>query len=147
MSSQLVEQMKVVLATVFTFYIKVHGFHWNVTGPNFPQYHKFLDDLYNEVWESIDSIGEHIRALDSFAVGSITRIQQLSAIEDQLNIITANEMFAELYRDNHIVLSQLQRALEFSEQTGNAAGLSNFLQDRIDTHNKHQWMLKATKGN
>ena len=46
---QLIENMKVVLASVFSLYLKTHYFHWNVEGPNFPQYHSFLNDLYEEI--------------------------------------------------------------------------------------------------
>ena len=38
---ELIEQMKVALASTFAFYLKAHNFHWNVEGPNFPQYHSF----------------------------------------------------------------------------------------------------------
>ena len=47
---QLVDQMKQVLASTFAFYLKAHNFHWNVEGPNFPQYHALFDTLYNELW-------------------------------------------------------------------------------------------------
>ena len=43
---QLIEQMKVTLASTFTFYLKAHAFHWNVEGSNFPQYHEFFGDIW-----------------------------------------------------------------------------------------------------
>ena len=39
---KLIEQLKVILGTNFALYVKSHGFHWNIEGSNFPQYHKFL---------------------------------------------------------------------------------------------------------
>ena len=42
---ELVAKMKVVLADSFTLYMKAHGYHWNVIGPDFPQLHDFLGDL------------------------------------------------------------------------------------------------------
>lgn len=44
--TQLAEQMKVLLASTFSLYLKAHNYHWNVTGPNFGQYHEFFGDLY-----------------------------------------------------------------------------------------------------
>lgn len=61
------DKLKQVLGTSFAFYIKAAGFHWNIEGPNFPQYHAFLGDLYNEVYGSIDQLAEIIRQLDSYA--------------------------------------------------------------------------------
>lgn len=143
---ELIEQMKKVLATNFAFYLKCHNFHWNVEGPNFPQYHSFLDSLYNEVWGAVDSIGEQIRTLEAYAPGSLSRFQTLSAIQDQLNIPSALKMIKELESDNTTLISELTKAQKMAEKEG-CVGLSNFLQDRIDTHFKHGWMLKSiTKG-
>lgn len=139
----LVLQMKVVLGSSFAFYLKTHNFHWNVEGPNFPQYHDFLNNLYNEVWNAVDAIAEHIRALDSYAPGSLGRFSELSVIDDQVNIPNAKAMFAELESDNQKVIAELTKAYRLAE-SANKPGLSNFLQDRIDIHAKHGWMLKAT---
>jgi starvation-inducible DNA-binding protein len=140
---QLVQQLKVVLGSTFAFYLKAHNFHWNIEGPNFPQYHSFLDGLYNEVWGAVDAIAEHIRTLDAYAPGSLGRFSQLSVVDDQINIPNARAMFSELESDNQKVIAELTKAYVLAEKE-NKPGLSNFLQDRIDIHAKHAWMLKAT---
>jgi starvation-inducible DNA-binding protein len=140
---QLVQQLKVVLGSTFAFYLKAHNFHWNIEGPNFPQYHSFLDGLYNEVWGAVDAIAEHIRALDAYAPGSLGRFSQLSVVDDQINIPNARAMFSELESDNQKIIAELTKAYVLAEKE-NKPGLSNFLQDRIDIHSKHGWMLKAT---
>jgi starvation-inducible DNA-binding protein len=139
---ELVQQMKVVLATTFAFYLKAHNFHWNIEGPNFPQYHSFLDDVYNEVWGAVDGVAEHIRTLDAYAPGSLSRFSQLSVVDDQLNIPNAKAMLAELASDNEKLIAELQKAFRLAEAAGKD-GVSNFLQDRIDSHAKHGWMLRA----
>ena len=70
---ELINKMKVVLASSFAFYLKAHNFHWNVEGVNFPQYHEFFGNLYEEVHSAIDKIAEEIRALDAYAPGSLKR--------------------------------------------------------------------------
>jgi starvation-inducible DNA-binding protein len=80
------DELKTLLGTEFTFYLKAQGFHWNVEGPDFPQYHAFLGELYQEVYDSIDKIAELIRQLDSYAPGSLARMQELSAIPEQSQI-------------------------------------------------------------
>jgi len=141
--NELIQQMKVVLASSFALYLKTHNFHWNIEGPNFPQYHDFLNNLYNEIWLAVDSIAEHIRTLDAYAPGSLGRYSQLSVVDDQLNIPSAKAMLAELESDNIKLISELNKALRLAE-TANKHGLANFIQDRIDIHEKHRWMLKAT---
>lgn len=139
---ELIEQMKVTLASTFAFYLKAHNFHWNVEGSNFPQYHSFLDGVYNEVWGAVDSIAEHLRTLDSYAPGSLSRFVELSLIKDEINIPSAIAMMTKLTVDNGTMIEQLNKTQALAEQN-RKMGLANFLQDRIDAHEKHGWMLRS----
>ena len=138
----LIELMKKVLADTFCLYLKTHNFHWNITGPNFPQYHQFFDCMYDELWDAIDPIAEHIRALDSFAPGSLKRFQELTEIMDELGIPEPLEMIAILQRDNDIVLKTLRITLKFATEK-EQEGTASFLSDRIDKHEKLNWKLKS----
>jgi starvation-inducible DNA-binding protein len=46
--NELQEQLKIVLASTFSLYLKAHNFHWNVEGPNFVQYHGYFGEFYGE---------------------------------------------------------------------------------------------------
>ena len=143
---QLVEALKKALASSFAFYLKTHNYHWNVEGHSFSEYHAFLGELYAEVWGAVDLIAEHIRTLDAYAPGSFTRFQQLSSIEDEMGVPTGRAMMAKLLIDNQRVLADLQAAHAAAEML-NKRGIVNFLEDRIDIHEKHAWMLRSfTKG-
>jgi starvation-inducible DNA-binding protein len=139
---ELVDALKVVLADTFALYLKAHYFHWNIEGPNFVQYHGFLDGFYNEVWAAVDPIAEHIRTLDAYAPGSFTRFKELSSISDELAIPSAISMLTKLEADNQKVIDSLTKAYKSAEEA-NKIGLSNFIQDRIDIHEKHSWMLRS----
>jgi starvation-inducible DNA-binding protein len=139
---ELIDQMKVVLADTFAMYLKAHMFHWNVTGPNFPQLHDFFGDLYAELHGAVDPIAEQIRTLDAFAPGSFKRFSDLATVEDETSIPAAMSMVSKLQEDNEKIIETLKKAYRLSE-AADTLGLSNFLQDRIDIHWKHNWMLKA----
>lgn len=136
------ELMKKVLADTFAMYLKAHNFHWNVEGSNFVQYHGFFGDLYEELHGAVDPIAEHIRALDAYAPGSLTRFLELTDIECETNVPMAGEMMRKLAADNEIVLATLNMAFKLANNF-QQDGLANFLADRIDTHKKHAWMLKS----
>jgi starvation-inducible DNA-binding protein len=139
----LVDSLKVALASSYVFQIKVQNFHWNVEGPDFPQYHKFLDDLYSEINEnSIDQTAEYIRTLDHYTPGSITRFAELSLIQDQIKIPRAELMIAELYEDNSKILTMWKEMFTIAEQE-NEQGIADFIASRIDAHGKHGWMLRS----
>jgi len=139
---QLISQMKVILASSFSFYLKAHNYHWNVTGPNFAQYHTFFGDLYTEVWESLDTTAEEIRKLGSFAPGSLSRYSEITRIEDELNIPDASVMFGRLAADNDKLLELLYRARATADEV-DAAGTLDYLEARIGIHEKYAWMLKS----
>ena len=138
----LIELMRKLLAEAYAFQLKANYYHWNVEGPNFPQYHKFLGKLYKEVFDSTDEIAEQIRALDAYAPGSFTRFMELTDIEDEVTVPAGVEMARRLMTDNEKVIGTLNIAFKLAEQL-DKQGLADFLAGRIDIHNKHQWMLRS----
>ena len=139
---QLIQQLKVILGTNFALYLKSHGFHWNIEGANFPQYHKFLNKFYTEVFNQNDRIAEHIRQLDSYAPGSLERMLELADLEESQNIPMALAMMTELKRDNDRFIIHLRAGIVAAEQADEPA-IGNFLQDLLGAHQKKAWMLRS----
>jgi len=138
----LAEDLKVLLASVNSLFIKVQYFHWNVEGDNFPQYHDFFGNLYEEIYSSVDKIAEYIRTLDTYAPGSLTRYAELTIIQDQLKVPRAELMFAELFEDNAKMIELLNHCFASASQE-NKQGIANFIAERLDAHEKHQWMIRS----
>ena len=138
----LIELMKKVLADSYAFTIKAQNYHWNVEGPNFPQYHDFFGKLYEEVYSSIDTTAEEIRALGSYAPGSFSRFQELSDIEDETGFPVPAEMFRKLLADNQVIIETLTTAFGLADNF-NEQGLADYIAGRIDAQKKHDWMLKS----
>jgi starvation-inducible DNA-binding protein len=114
-----------------------------VEGPDFPQYHDFFGNFYEEVYNNtIDRTAELIRQLDSYTPGSILRYAELSQIQDQTKIPRAMLMMEELYQDNAIILSMYKQAFHVAEEA-DEQGIANFIAERIDAHGKHAWMLRS----
>ena len=142
---ELIEKVKYALADTFTFALKAQSYHWNVIGPDFPQLHDFFGDLYAELQTGVDDLAEQVRQLNAFAPGSLTRMKELSSVQEDDLIPKAEKMVTNLITANETVLKCLTDAYEMAEEE-KEFGLSNFLQDRITAHKKHHWMLKATAG-
>jgi starvation-inducible DNA-binding protein len=139
----LVDSLKILLATSYAFAVKAQHFHWNVEGQDFPQYHKFFGKIYKEVFDNaIDQLAEYIRVLNSYTPGSLTRLKELSQIEDQLKIPRAELMMAELYENNEALLKMFKEAFHEAEQE-DEQGIADFIASRIDAHGKHGWMLRS----
>ena len=142
---ELIEKVKYALADTFTFALKTQSYHWNVIGPDFPQLHDFFGDLYAELQTGVDDLAEQVRQLNAFAPGSLTRMKELSSVQEDDLIPKAEKMVTNLITANETVLKCLTDAYVMAEEE-KEFGLSNFLQDRITIHKKHHWMLKATAG-
>ena len=138
----IVDILRKLIADSYVLYFKAHSFHWNVEGPDFVQYHDFLKNFYEEVFESIDTYAELIRTTDQYAPTSLSRLLDLTSLEEASSIPEAVMMIKILAKDNEVFLLSLKNAYQQAEQTGEL-GISNYLQDRIQAHEKHAWMLKA----
>jgi starvation-inducible DNA-binding protein len=138
----LIERLKIVLSTAHSLYLKAHYFHWNVTGPDFAQYHDFLGKVYEQVFESLDEYGERIRILGAYAPGSLSRFGELTRIQDEDTIPAAFDMLYRLSEDNKILLVELEAACKYAEALGQR-GTVNFLEGKIDEHEKLRWMLNS----
>ena len=137
------DNLKVLLASTQSFAIKTQNFHWNVEGSNFPQYHLFLDTLYQDVNETIDPVAEYIRVLGVYTPGSLSRYAELSIIQDQTKIPRAQLMFAELLQDCE-TLGQL--AVEIFDIATNERqqGIANYMAELQDLYGKKAWFIRST---
>jgi len=138
----LADSLKILLATNFAFYLKSHGFHWNVQGPDFAQLHKFFQDISDDVYGAVDFIAEYIRALDEFAPGSFERFSELSIIKGQTKIPRARLMIEELLANNGQMVELLNQCFIEATQE-NKQGVANFLADRLSQHGKWGWQLSS----
>ena len=139
----LIQQLRTILGTNFGLYFKTHSFHWNIEGENFPQYHGFLDDFYNSVWEQTDSIAEKLRMLGVYAPPSLARMLENCDIStDALTIPDARMMFMELKIDNDRFITHLRAGIVAADGA-NEPAISNFLQDLLDKHQKKAWMINS----
>lgn len=141
---ELRQNLKETLATVFAFYLKVHNCHWNIEGVDFYQYHKMLEDIYSDVYQSVDPLAETIRKVGGYAPGGLARYAELSSIDDLTDLVSSKEMIDILYKDNGIVIEKLNQSFRLA-QKHSLQGTMNFLADRIDQHQKWNWFLRATK--
>lgn len=143
---KLIQQMKELLADTFAFRLKTQYYHWNIEGPDFAQYHDFLGNLYQEVDKAADETAEKIRSLDSYAPGSFQRYLELTTIQADDTITSALEMLNRVRIDNDILRNKLKQVRNTAEAE-EEFGLVNFLEGRLDVHDKHAWMLRSLTKN
>ena len=140
---QLIQLTRIGFSTTFSFYVKVHSFHWNVEGSDFYEYHKLFEEIYNEVYGAIDPYAENIRKLGAYIPTSYHNLSMLTQIQDEDRVPAKEEMVKELILDSKKILIVLKKNYDLAEAAGEH-GLSNFLAERMDNHKKHMWFLQAS---
>ena len=141
--TQYEDLLKSAWASEFAFFLKAAGFHWNVEGSDFYEYHLIFERIYGEVYDSIDTFAEELRAARIYAPASFTLMEDLSLVECQDGAPAAMLMAQELLADSDACAEMFRVAFDAAESMGDH-GLSNFLADRQDAHKKHSWMLRSS---
>ncbi|MFN3521650.1 MAG: Dps family protein [Phenylobacterium sp.] len=134
-----------LLADTYAVYLKTHGYHWNVRGPNFASLHALFMEQYTEMWGAIDSVAERIRALGQLAPQGYGAFGNLTSIKDGDPEKSAEDMLAELMRDQETIVATARAALPAAQEAGDEVTAS-LLSDRLTAHEKHAWMLRASLG-
>jgi starvation-inducible DNA-binding protein len=141
---ELKTRIKILLANATVMYYKAHQFHWNIEGIEFTQYHDFLGDLYSDVYGSIDPTAELLRKLDDYAPVSIDELYKYKTLEEETTrVVLIVDILAKLIEANNEVLANLNKVFDVAN-ANKQQGICNFIADRIDTHQKHGWFLKAS---
>jgi starvation-inducible DNA-binding protein len=141
--SALTDSLKTVLSDAVTMYFTAHGFHWNVEGQDFSQYHDLFADIYEDVYSSIDPLAEDIRKLGEYAPFTLSKFIDLRTIEAKDVKPEPKAMAKELLRLNDGILESIADA---QKEAGKAEeqGIMNFLAERDDMHKKWRWILSAS---
>ena len=134
-----------VLADSYAVYLKTHGYHWNVRGPEFFSYHNLLELQYRELWAALDLIAERIRQLGEFAPQGYATFANLTSIKDGDPETEAQGMIAELMRDHETVIATLRGAMSVAQDGGDDTSV-DLLTQRLAAHEKAAWMLRASVG-
>jgi starvation-inducible DNA-binding protein len=141
--NELVQAAKISFASQYTFYLKAHFFHWNVEGIHFQELHSLFETIYTEVYGTVDEFAEKIRSLGAYAPGSNSRFSMLTRIDDETEVVPADQMISELLEDADKMVKILKIVYDQAEAVGEH-GFSNFLAERMDAFRKHAWMLRST---
>jgi starvation-inducible DNA-binding protein len=130
-----------LLADTYAVYLKTHGYHWNVRGPNFASLHALFMTQYTEMWAAIDLVAERIRALGQLAPQGYGAFAALSTIKDGDPSKDAQAMLQDLLADHETLIATAKAAREGADDVTAAV-----IDARVDAHQKHAWMLRASLG-
>lgn len=142
----LVDDLKILMASSFSYYVKTANYHWNVEGENFIQYHPWLGTLYGDVYGTIDQLAEYIRVLQAYTPASLVRFQELSKIEDQVTVVQPPQLFEQLLADTQLLITLLNKTFD-SATAERQQGIADYMAGRVNAMQKYAWQIRATLKN
>lgn len=139
---KIAEGLTRVLADTYTLYLKTHNYHWNVTGPQFNTLHTMFMDQYNELWLAVDEIAERIRSLGVVAPGSYSAFAQLTSIDEDSDVPTAEGMLRNLLTGHEVVVRTARSVLPLAGEAADEP-TADLLTQRMQASEKTAWMLRS----
>jgi starvation-inducible DNA-binding protein len=142
-AAKMAEQLARVLSDTYILAIKTHGYHWNVTGPLFPQLHAQFGSQYEALLEAADELAERIRALNIFAPGSTKAFRDNADIKEASDAdLSATAMVKDLLKSHEDIRARVEKARDVADSLGDKA-TEDMLIGRLEDHDKTIWMLRA----
>jgi starvation-inducible DNA-binding protein len=141
----LFKQLSDAQASLFVLFHKTWVYHWNVVGPDFQQLHTLFGGQYKTMFEEIDTLTEHMRYLGMKPVSTLSRITEVSQIDQASNsaqAIDAITMVKQLQDDNKKLIEICTTISEEADSQKQYA-TSNLVQTIMETHGKFVWMLRS----
>ena len=140
----IVKILNTVLADEYVLYTKTRNYHWNVTGPQFNDLHKFFEAQYEALNEVVDDVAERARSLGGKALGTLAEFSQHTRLQEQPGKQPpALSMVANLQADHEAMVRTLRADLETVMEKHNDAGTNDFLTGLMEKHEKMAWMLRS----
>ena len=130
-----------LLADAFVLYMKTKNFHWHLSGPNFRDFHRMLDEQAADILESIDPIAERVRKIGEPTLKSLGQVLKLASLaENTAGFVNARDMLIELMEDNKKVARAMREAHTACDDNDDVASAS-LIEIYIDQTEKRTWFL------
>jgi starvation-inducible DNA-binding protein len=134
-------ELRSLLADVFTLYLKTKNFHWHMQGKNFRDYHLLLDEQSDQIFAMTDEIAERARKIGGTTLRSIGDISHHQRLEDNdEESLSPKEMLEDLCSDNQQLTRFLRSTHETCDQHQDFATTS-LIENWIDETERRSWFL------
>lgn len=132
-------------ANWFLLGVKLHHYHWYVSGSQFFTLHEKFEELYNEASGYADDLAERLLAIGGQPASTMKQYLELSDLQEARGGESAKEMVVDLVNDFTAVAKELKVAIAAAEEQSDqpTADLLIGIRSNIE---KHTWMLNAFIG-
>jgi starvation-inducible DNA-binding protein len=118
--------------------------HWNVTGTDFEEYHALFGAIYEDIFDSVDSVAEEIRKMNVM-VENLTNMVMSSSFKDDATVSDPRTLTQDLLSKNMMLNESILAAFNLCSES-NEQGTADLLASRDGMHKKWSWQLRSSLG-
>ncbi|WP_028563082.1 Dps family protein [Paenibacillus pinihumi] len=146
MSNQTIHQiLNRQIASWSVLYVKLHHYHWYVSGPQFFTLHAKFQELYEEAALHVDELAERLLALQGKPLARMSEYLEAASVQEAKDGETAEQMVDTLIADYSVLIAELKEGMA-AAQGQNDETTADLLLAIHTGLEKHVWMLKAFNG-
>ncbi|TMW73084.1 Dps family protein [Alteribacter natronophilus] len=134
------------VASFNVLFVKLHHYHWYVTGPDFFTLHEKFEELYNETQGHIDELAERLLTVKGKPVSTMREYLELSSIKEASDEKSAKDMVRTLNTDFDTLIEELKGDIEALEEKVGDEDTADMLIAIRQSFEKHNWMLRSYLG-
>jgi len=138
------DQLSKILADEFVLYSKTLNAHWNIEGPDFHAVHVYLETLYNQQQEIVDTVAEKIRAIGHYVPAQLNKYLELTHLSEKVPKKNDSQtFFTELLEDHESIIVFLRENIKPIVDKLKTEGVSDYITGLMEYHEKTAWMLRS----
>ncbi len=141
---EIVTLLNTLLADEYVLYTKTRNAHWNVTGPNFYELHKFFETHYEALDIIIDDIAERVRSLGHYPLGTLKDFLNITHMdEENQEFSNPKQMIQTLVNDHETIIRIIRNDITPISEKYKDLGTADFVTGIMEQHEKIAWMLRS----
>lgn len=136
-----------LIANLGVFYVKLHQYHWYVTGSDFFTLHEKFEELYNDASEHFDAFAERLIAKGEAPYSTLSEFLEHSEIEEKTytDPLSSEQMVEDIMKD-YEKIKRIAHEGAAAAANENDAVTEDMLIGYVEEIDLTVWMLRAYLG-
>ena len=141
--SKSTERLAKHVADFGVMYVKLHNYHWHVSGLEFKVAHEMTESYYEEITDAYDKVAERLLQLGEVAPASLKEYLNLTGIKEEMeHSFCIVKVVTAVKADFEYLLKELHETQKLASESGDCT-TDGIISDLIENFEKHVWMLSA----
>ncbi len=133
-----------ILADIHILIVKLHNYHWNVSGMQFHAIHNATEAYYDYFFEQYDEVAERVLQIGAKPVSTVKGYLELATIsEDEGTKFDATYVLENILADFNALLGSCKKVNDLAEGD---TGTQDLLNGLVAWLEKEIWILKSSLG-